>query len=37
MDGIFTLLIPSKVIFYKPEAMTKENVCPINPYSSLKK
>lgn len=31
MDGIFTLLILSKVIFYKPEAIRKENLCPINP------
>ena len=29
----FSLLIPSKAIFSKPEAITKENPCPINPYS----
>jgi len=31
----FSLLIPSKAIFSKPEA-TKENPCPINPYSFSK-
>ena len=31
----FSLLIPSKAIFSKPEATT-ENPCPINPYSFSK-